>query len=234
MPRLTEDVIKKGHVADKKYQHVPRVMRSKDELAAGSLYLLWSRLLKSYRQFSLTETTSFISDAPNLNRALSSHVANDEWGSGFAPKSNLESFIFHLYAHNRVFDTHAWLIAFCMIDKLHLQHYVRKSIHKIIFWKTENPSTLLQIDPNYMWQFLFSMYSLAFKWHVDYRVSIRYLVNTLPHHEVLREHILKSALLFEVNILRCLGYNCYIDFTQIVQLVHHFLTSSERRYIDFY
>lgn len=229
------------------------------ELAAKAISLLWGRLLGSYLTFTQPNVAPFVvqlEDNDHLSGTLLSPngssdipstlaVSDAEWGSGFACPV-VDELIIHFFLNNEPFDTFAWIIAFCLLDKLQLQYYVHQQVRQITAFHPDRDiahtaigtdSAVQENQPpfrlfaNYTCEALFTFYTLALKWHLDYSVTLNYLVNLLPHHRRERKRILLSTVALERKILRQLKYNCFIHGDQVIQLLDHFLSLTERNYI---
>ncbi|KPI87735.1 hypothetical protein ABL78_3208 [Leptomonas seymouri] len=209
--------------------------KSTSELAAQALSNLWQRLFQSYLHFSQPGCDPFVTDAALCTAYIPRDAKSTEmrstihWGPGFSTASTCDALIQHLFLCNEHFDALSWVIAFCLIDRLQLHHYVRQRLQNISFWKPPSslsaPFRLVKEDTP---QLLFTMYTLAFKWHLDYTVSIKYLTNLLPHIGAARKAILQRTVKEELVVLQVLDYNCAVSDRHVAQLMDHFLTVAER------
>ncbi|KAK7200213.1 hypothetical protein NESM_000072700 [Novymonas esmeraldas] len=212
------------------------VPQSSSSLAAQSLACLWRRLLHGYVHFTQPGCDPFVTDAPTaLGVDADGDVALDAlWTAGFAAGTSAsEALIVHLFLANEHFDAVSWIIAFCLIDRLQLNHYVHQRLRNLSFWQPAGNDAYgrLRLPRVRHTQLLFTAYSLAFKWHLDYSVSVKYLTNLLPHTHHARAHILHHTIKQEVLLLGTLEFNCAVSETHVLQLLDHFLTASERSYV---
>lgn len=213
------------------------IPKSTGELAAEAFSNLWQRLFQSYVHFSQPGCEPFVRDAAPLHGAPrgSFDVAESRgllWNTGFASSSTSTALIQHLYLCNEHFDVLSWLIAFCLIDRLQLHHYVRQRLGNMSLWKpSESSPPPFQLVKGDVAQVLFTVYTLAFKWHLDYTVSIKYLTNLLPHPSAARRAILRTTVADELLVLQVLDYNCAVSQYHLTQLMDHFLTPTERSYV---
>lgn len=172
-------------------------------------------------------------------------VSNAEWGSQFS-RPGVDGLVFHFYQCNAAFDTFSWVIAFCLMDRLQLDYYVQQRVRQVVLLQRggavsigEGESNTAWPDPTppfrlfseYTFEALFAVYSLALKWHLDYSVSINYLVSLLPHEQRQRKSILLGTAALERKVLQQLKYNCFVHEDQVIQLLEHFLTATERNHI---
>lgn len=206
--------------------------QSTQELAAQALASLWRRLLQSYVHFSQPGCVPFVVAGTG---ATAEAPAAAQWAAGFpaaSPPTTCDALIVHLFLCNEQFDTLSWVLAFCLIDRLQLHHYVRQRLSGMAFYRTREampPAFCLALEDAA--QTLFTAYTLAFKWHLDYTVSIKYLTNLLPHSSATRKAILRATARTELAVLPVLGYNCAVTETHMAQLMEHFLTPAERSYV---
>ncbi|EPY33472.1 hypothetical protein STCU_02201 [Strigomonas culicis] len=125
----------------------------------------------------------------------------------------------------------SWLIVACLLDKLHLQFYVDKRVDACAL---RGCVSSVALEPNscmlckhYMIQTVFTLYSLAFKWHLDYCVPTSYLVTILPHTKAQQRVLLAATIAEEVALLKKLKFNCFVTLEQITKLTDNFLTRDE-------
>ncbi|KAG5499435.1 hypothetical protein JKF63_07998 [Porcisia hertigi] len=215
------------------------VPQSASELAAQSLANLWHRLFQSYVHFSQPGCEPFVADAVTSFECLGAEISGSHakleemWAAGFGASSTPGALIVHLFLANELFDAVSWIIAFCLVDRLQLSHYVRQRLRALSFLQPagDNYSCFQQLAKQRVTQLLFTAYSLAFKWHLDYTVSVKYLTNLLPHTRDARGCILRSTIDEEILVLKTLEFNCGVSQKHLLQLMDHFLTASERRYV---
>jgi hypothetical protein len=208
-------------------------------LAAQALSTLWQRLFQSYVHFSQPSCDPFITDAALCSVTLPIHAAARtmgssaiQWAPGYSVARTCDALIQHLFLCNEHFDTLSWVIAFCLVDRLQLHHYVRQRLQNISFWRSlDSAPAAFQIVKDDVPQLLLTLYTLAFKWHLDYTVSVKYLTNLLPHPSSIRKTILHTTVQDELAVLEVLDYNCAVSHHHIEQLMNHFLTAAERSYV---
>ncbi|KPA80718.1 hypothetical protein ABB37_04887 [Leptomonas pyrrhocoris] len=233
MPLLIHAVqTSKKRSADALVKPLPQ---SAKELAAQALSNLWQRLFRSYQHFSQPGCDSFVIDAAVGAAPITSGAKGTgrqrgmQWAPGFSTASTCDALIQHLFRCNEHFDALSWVIAFCLIDRLQLHHYVRQRLQNISFWKPLHSSPAsFQLVKEDAPQLLFTAYTLAFKWHLDYTVSIKYLTNLLPQQRHARTAILRATVEDELVVLQALDYNCAVSDHHVAQLMDHFLTAAER------
>lgn len=211
---------------------VKPVTQSAGELAGQALASLWRRLFQSYLHFSQPGCAPFVMEAAQTCGEV---VGASQWAAGFpasSAASTCDALILHLYVCNESLDALSWVIAFCLIDRLQLHHYVRQRLsHLSLRRPTDAVAPAFHLTLEDAPQTLFTLYTLAFKWHLDYTVSIKYLTNLLPHCSATRRAILRSTARSELALLPVLDYNCAVSDAHIAQLMDHFLTPTERSYI---
>lgn len=208
-------------------------------LVSGALFSLWSRLVSSYvhqthnndRPFLIRreDPTSCFLPPHTTATLLSTAVDDEQWAAGFAGDCLIQSLIYTLYDSNEAFDVVSWVLAFCLIDRLRLQHDVVQRMHRLMRWN-EVPQ-LFEVPESHLAHALFTLYCLSFKWHLDYAVSIKYLVNLLPHGSCDRARILQASIRTEALVFKQLGFNCTIHKAQMEGLLIDFLTPRERHYV---
>lgn len=213
------------------------ISKSPVELAAHALSLLWRRLFASYRAFRQPGAVPFVVSNPD---DTSRGVRDAEWASPFGPLATVDNLIFHFYVNNEPFDTFSWVIALCLLDTLQLDYYVQQRVRLVSAVQLcgSNGGTAAACPPaefrlydHFLFETLFTVYGLAMKFHLDYSVTLNYLVGLLPHPRSLRKSILRHSAILERRILGQIHYDCYIHETQVIQLLDHFLTPNERSYI---
>ena len=231
MPLLVHVAERQQHQQKPHGRLVKPAPKSASELAAQALSNLWRRLYQSYQRFSQPGCDPFVTDAASAALATENTAGIEaiRWAPGFSALSTCDALIQHLYLCNEHFDTLSWVIAFSLIDRLQLHHYVRQRLQNISFWRPLDSSpTSFQIVKEDVSQLLFTVYTLAFKWHLDYTVSIKYLTNLLPHTTAARRTILRTTVKYELLVLKVLDYNCAVSGRHMAQLLEHFLTATER------
>ncbi|CAJ1030062.1 hypothetical protein, conserved [Leishmania lindenbergi] len=237
MPRLIHALHRPegGRGNEKLTKSVPKTA---NDLAAQSLANLWRRLFQSYVHFTQPGCEPFVSDSITdldcVDDVANADTALDTlWAAGFAASSAPDALIVHLFLANEHFDAVSWIIAFCLVDRLQLNHYVRQRLRVLSFLQPrENSSScFVRLAKAHVTQLLFTAYSLAFKWHLDYTVSVKYLTSLLPHARSTRGRILHRTIQEELRVLETLEFNCAVSQNHLLQLMDHFLTASERRYV---
>ncbi|CAG9578024.1 conserved hypothetical protein [Leishmania major strain Friedlin] len=237
MPRLLHGSQRAGeeHEAEKLTKSLPRTA---SDLAAQSLANLWRRLFQSYVHFTQPGCLPFVADVATYSEGVDSVADSDTaldalWAAGFDASSTPDALIVHLFLANKHLDAVSWIIAFCLVDRLQLSHYVRQRLRELSFLQQREDSSncFLRLAREHVPQLLFTAYSLAFKWHLDYTVSVKYLTNLLPHTRSARGRILRCTIKEELVILETLEFNCAVSHDHLLQLMDHFLTASERRYV---
>ncbi|GET90579.1 hypothetical protein, conserved [Leishmania tarentolae] len=237
MPRLLHGSERAGE--EKQYERLRKsVPKNANDLAAHSLANLWRRLFQSYIHFTQPGCLPFVTDVTTPSDGVGSVSSSDSelnalWAAGFSASSTPDALIVHLFLANKHFDAVSWIIAFCLVDRLQLSHYVRHRLRELSFLQQHEDSSncFLRLAKEHVTQLLFTSYSLAFKWHLDYTVSVKYLTNLLPHACSARTCILRSTIKEELVILETLEFNCAVSHDHVLQLMDHFLTASERRYV---
>ncbi|CCW59766.1 unnamed protein product [Phytomonas sp. EM1] len=236
MPRLVQEspsVARK----DKEYVFPTYSLRARGLSPPYCIVLLWERMLQSYFSFSQSGAPSFVIDGLEQykwNQLCYSNFAIKDslWCSGFNDKNGVEALIFHFYYLNEDFDTFSWIIAFCLIDRLQLMHYVHYSLRDVgVCESTNGNNDMFRLSTSYLIHTLFIMYSLASKCHLEYHVSLNFLSFSLPLPGIQRRRILRVSARFERYLLQSLNYNCYVSENQVNQLLDEFLTLSERKCI---
>lgn len=206
------------------------IKNSNSEQVCHILNILLHRLLDSYRNYSANENDPFII-TNNANSPRFEMLPNDIfWLGAFGPTATSEDLVFHLYANNEKLDTMSWLITLCLLDKLHLRYYVRRQLAIYAFGDggpTVDETPPFVLSCSHLIQTLFTLYSLAFKWHLDYSVPTSYLVSILPHAKEQRRQILAATITEEVFLLKNLNYNCFVTPAHITKLLDNFLTKEE-------
>lgn len=231
MPRLVaEDTLKQKDAVC----GPTKAPQSPEELAAHSLANMWLRLYHSYNSFQQLGATPFVvqrdlsQKTPTTDRLLTDSF----WLSGLDASSPSENLIVRLFLCNEHFDSVSWVIAFCFLDKMHLNHYVCERLRRISLLRSPpSHSTAYHLYQDTILHTLFTAYCLAFKWHLDYAISLRYLVNLLPHTAVQRRRIFTATLHEEALFFQKLDYNCSVSPVHVYQLLDHFLTATERVYL---
>ncbi|KAG5474226.1 hypothetical protein CUR178_04340 [Leishmania enriettii] len=237
MPRILRPPRRggEGHHDEKLSMSMPK---NANDLAAQSLTNLWRRLFQSYVHFTQPGCPPFVTDGITHRDCVDDIAGSDAaldalWATGFAAPSTPDALIVHLFFANEHFDAVSWIIAFCLIDRLQLSHYVRQRLRELSFLapRKDSRTCSLRIAKEHVTQLLFTVYSLAFKWHLDYTVSVKYLTNLLPHKHSAQGLILRSTIKEELVVLEALDFNCAVSQNHLLQLMDHFLTAPERRYV---
>ncbi|KAH9599129.1 hypothetical protein LSM04_007820 [Trypanosoma melophagium] len=201
-------------------------------LVTRTLITLWNRLLESYQTESTMEVFPFLfegekqfSQIKNDNTEL--NIAdNDKWQIGFGSNASVGEMIFHLYYALSDVDSAAWVIAFCIIDKLHLQHHI--SNHLGLSSNSSYKETLFRFYLGNKWRNLFVAFCLALKWHCDYNITINYIIDLLPHSSQDRKQLRRLSALTERCMCHTLGYNVSVPPEYLLQILEQFLSYEER------
>lgn len=213
--------------------------RQRTEIAVYSMHAIWQRLLKSYQCFSQSDAVPFVvpdatlfqsPEEGSLDRSSPAPAPGPSQGSYWKRECPIDVLIAQLYVKNEALDRMAWLIAFCLLDRLQLNHYVQQRLHHITFW-TPEASTTFRLPLCDVSEILFTLYGVALKWHLDYSVSLSYLLSLLPPcRPDEQQSLLRETGKKERYLLCCLNYNCWVSPSHLFQLLDHFLTSAERDY----
>ncbi|CBH09963.1 hypothetical protein, conserved [Trypanosoma brucei gambiense DAL972] len=250
----------------------PNIIRWSGNIAliGKTLFTLWGRLLDSYRRPLGSEGTSaaaapdgtlpFVVDTNDgrvAKRKLTSTQIPDDgiWQSTFGKGASLEVMFTYLYDAVENLDSAAWLIAFGIIDKLHLQyalhtHRGRERISDSVAAYhsgdvapaataiANNSNINDNVISNYpsfrfflgnTWRNLFVAYGLALKWHADAAVTFEYLVTLLPYASTqMQRYLCKTTARVEREMLRALDFNVAVELRNVRELLDVFLTSVER------
>ncbi|KEG13740.1 hypothetical protein DQ04_00811000 [Trypanosoma grayi] len=211
--------------------HIPHRPRScfEGSRVSRALFTLWCRLLESYQSAAYDDACPFLvghQHSPRASAGAAWGAADDaRWQSMFGPRASAEALIFHLYYGFIDVDTAGWVIAFCIIDNLQLQHIVRKKMQQLAGSAGDLPF-LFHLGNS--WRNLFVAYCLALKWHLDYNITINDVVNLLPHTSQNRPYLCMTCAMTERQMLHHLDYNVTVRPGQLLQLLDNFLMFDER------
>ncbi|ORC93404.1 uncharacterized protein TM35_000012810 [Trypanosoma theileri] len=200
-------------------------------LVTKTLITLWNRLLGSYQAESTKEIFPFLyaeQDSQSIDDNTGIDVAdNEKWQIGFGSNASVGEMIFHLYYTLSDVDTAAWVIAFCIIDKLQLQHSVNNHL-RLSSNSSSCNETSFRFHLGNKWRNLFVAFCLALKWHTDYNITLNYMIDLLPHSSQDRQQLRKLSALTERRMCYSLGYNVFVSPENLLQLLEQFLACEER------
>ncbi|ESL09876.1 hypothetical protein TRSC58_02399 [Trypanosoma rangeli SC58] len=125
-------------------------------------------------------------------------------------------------------DAAAWVIAFCILDKLHLRHAVAKRMGRRCTLQRNIPFRLYLGN---CWRNLFVAFSLALKWHTDYHITLNYLVSLLPPSSHDQSSLRGVCAQTEWDMCHSLNYDVSVRPAELLQLLEDFLTSEEQECI---
>lgn len=136
-------------------------------------------------------------------------ASDDKWSkhsilNNFFFERNCFTFanLFHtLFDTNREYDSVSWILAFIYADKISC--VVKEGSKRSKFATAEFIAT-------HSLHFIFTLYCISFKWHVDYSVSLDYLVDILPFSPDDRKVLLTGTICLEKSLLELLDFNCYV------------------------
>ncbi|EAN84168.1 hypothetical protein C3747_13g428 [Trypanosoma cruzi] len=223
---------------------LPRQLRCSIETRVGrTLFTLWCRMMESYR---LDATAAYPSDtesrmsfivadkhipAAKANTTLFD-LFNDEneqfQGVFGSSHMSIEAMIFYLHYVFADVDAAAWVIAFCIIDKLQLRHSIEKYMERLC---NSSRGNFFWLHLGNCWRSLFVAFSLALKWHVDYKITLKYMLDVLPSssHDSFSLHEICAQT--EWRMFHALDYDVSVRPDQLLQLLEEFLTLDERECI---
>ncbi|EKF32906.1 hypothetical protein MOQ_003234 [Trypanosoma cruzi marinkellei] len=224
---------------------LPRQLRCSSETRVSrTLFTLWCRMMESYR---LDANATYPSDTENrmsfivADKHTSAAKANITSFDSFRDENeqvqdvfefhmSIEAMIFYLHYVFADVDAAAWVIAFCIIDKLQLRHSIGKYMERLC---NSSRGMFFRLHLGNCWRSLFVAFSLALKWHVDYKITLKYMVDVLPpiSHDLsfLREICAQT----EWRMFHALDYDVSVRPDQLLQLLEEFLTLDERECILF-
>lgn len=116
-----------------------------------------------------------------------------------------------LHCGNKEHDSVAWLITFVLFDRL---------IFSLDTELRTNNSFILNIFyPEFSVHTLFTLYCISFKWHLDYTVSLKYLVDLLPCSSDNKKYILQRTVALERLFLTILNFCCNVSRKEILDIL---------------
>lgn len=118
------------------------------------------------------------------------------------------------------YDSASWIIAFALV------HRVLNSSRQ------ENRLKFLSaaFHPDYSVHFLFTMFCISFKWHLDCSVALDFLVDILPLPETKKKVILSHTLVLEREFLFLLNFQCNVTAKDLILMLEKYLISSDCDY----
>lgn len=121
---------------------------------------------------------------------------------------------------NKKHDSASWVVAFTLIQRLLLDS---QQIH--------DDFVSTAFHPDYSIHFLFTMYCISFKWHLDYSVALDYLVDILPFSNDIKEVILCRTSLVEQKLLAALDFQCNVSYSDLLCVLRKYLIPSDCEYL---
>ncbi|KAH8605580.1 hypothetical protein ERJ75_001609100 [Trypanosoma vivax] len=217
---------------------LPRRIPQTELLESKVLLSLWNRLLSSYQSSASTcERSPFVvSGHENLAKengceARAIVMEDQFWRCGFGKHATLEVMFSYFYCTLFHVDTVCWLVAFCIIDKLHLRHSVRSYLSSSAAFSDGSKGRLFppfRFHVANSWSSLFVAYCIALKWHLDFSVTLQYLVELLPKNAEEQLHICKASAEVELQILWALDFRVAVKREEVQELMDAFLKPEER------
>ncbi|RNF00401.1 uncharacterized protein Tco025E_08808 [Trypanosoma conorhini] len=225
--------------------YVPRQPRSSSaSRVSRTLFTLWCGLLESY-QFTpaaadanangIDNGVSFVVAERRRPAAQASTASldfatddNDQWQSIFGPHASIEALIFLLHCSFADVDAAAWVIAFCILDKLQLRHSVENRMGRLCNSPRNAP---FRLHLGNCWRNLFVAFSLALKWHIDYHITLNYMVTVLPPNSHDQSSLRGVCAQTEWHMCHSLNFDVSVRPAELLQLLEDFLTLEERECI---
>lgn len=177
---------------------------------------MWNTYCSRFRtQMKVQETKKHAINSEELKlleNKLFSHANSDRT---FSVRSLLEC----LLLGNWELDSASWLIVFALFDRL---------ISRLNASLYDDGTCFFNIFyPEYSVHTLFTLYCISFKWHLDYTISLKYLVDLLPCTTESKKTILLATGAVEQCFLSILDYHCNVTRKDILELLELSLLPEE-------
>lgn len=190
-----------------------KVSRKRSRSSADSYLLdlleeLWSSYSPRFRLYSKRqEQKKSATSSKELKLVQNSLFGCKNSHQPFSVRTLLEC----LHYGNKEHDSVAWLIVFVLFDRL---------IFSLDTELRTNDSFILSIFyPEFSVHTLFTLYCISFKWHLDYTVSLKYLVDLLPCSSDNKKYILQRTGVLERQFLSMLNFCCNVSRKQLLDFL---------------